>query len=404
MRRALNEGSRSNSWLDVGLGALTQNLARIERRVERDLLLVGKSNAYGHGLERIADAAVRAGVRMLGVAQIGEGLLLRHAGISAPVLVLGAAREEDLRSALITGLTLTVWQEPLLHRLARLAEELGLLARLHLKVDTGMGRLGCSAEEAPRLLSLASRSPWLRVDGISTHLAASDAESLEPSRCQLERFEDLLRRLQAEGLRPPLAHAANSAGAWRLPEARFDLVRVGIHAYGVPFGASGTCASDLSPVLTWKSRLASIRDLPAGHGVGYGPEYRCLRRERIGVVPVGYADGFRRSLRGPEGLLKQEVLVGGKRVPIRGQVCMDLFSVGLDLVPDAREGDEVVLLGAQGQEGISAHELAERWGTVEHDALCTLMPRSPRHYFGALGHRSSLRPAHAVRDRSRTRL
>jgi alanine racemase len=289
-------------------------------------------------------------------------------GYTPPGLAQRAVGEE---------LTLAVFDAETAAAYARAGSVVGKRARVHVKLDTGMGRLGVAAEEGPAFVAALHGMEGLEVDGLFTHLASSDVADKASTLAQLARFDAALQALTAAGLRPRWVHAANSAAVMRYPGTRYDLVRSGIALYGLDPSDEAPCPPGFTPALAWKARAVQVKTLPPGHGVSYGPEYVTTTAETVAVVPAGYADGYRRVSKGVN-----EVLVGGRRAPVRGRVCMDQVVVGINHVPGVRVGDEVVLLGRQGEESISAEELARRWGTINYDVTSGIMARVERVYSG----------------------
>jgi alanine racemase len=316
---------------------------------------------------------VEGGATWLGVARIDEALLLVREAIPGRMIVLGYAESGRAAEAASEGVRLAVYDYETGEALAAGARACGKTLEVHAKFDTGMGRLGHSPENGVEFVRWLCAQPGLHVEGVFTHLAEADEPEKPTTLRQLARFNALLDGLNSTGLRPELVHAANSAGALYYPQARFDLVRPGIAVYGLQPSAMAPLPEDFRPALSWKARLASVKILPPEHGVGYNFKYFTAREERIGVVTTGYADGFRRTA-------GNAALVRGKRVPVVGGVCMDQCMLQLDHVPDARSGDEVVLIGRQGEAVISAEEIAREWGTIDYEVVCGLGARVPRVY------------------------
>jgi alanine racemase len=362
------------TWVETDLAAIRANTGRLlDLAGGAKLMAVVKANAYGHGAAAVARAAQQAGATYLGVARAGEGLELRALHIEGPVLVLGYTPPALAAEALAAGLTLTVYDAETAAAYAAAGRALGRPARVHVKLDSGMGRLGVLSPDAPALLRALRGLDGLDVEGLFTHLAASDLADQSSTLAQLRALDDVLGALGAAGLRPPIVHAANSAAVVRRPEARYDLVRSGIMLYGLDPSDDVPCPPGFSPALAWKTRVAQVKNLPPGHGVSYGPEYITRTAETVAVLPVGYADGYRRV---PKNV--NEVLVGGQRAPVRGRVCMDQIVIGVSHVPGVRVDDEVVLIGRQGAETISAEALARRWGTINYDVTSGIMARVQR--------------------------
>jgi len=367
-------------WGEVDLEAVRANtrvLAELARPAS--LLAVVKADAYGHGAVPVARAALGAGAEWLGVALVEEGAALRDAGIDAPILVLSEPAPAAAGVVVRHRLTPVVYTPAGIEALARAVGDAGGSAPLpvHLKVDTGMHRAGCSVEDALGLAQAIGARPELTLDGICTHFALADEPDHAYTTDQVARFDALLDDLDAAGARPPLVHAANSAGLLATPSAHYDLVRVGIALYGVPPADVLADRVELTPVLSLRARVAHVKDLPAGSRVSYGLRYELDRAGRIVTVPVGYADGVPRNL----GLVGGEVLVRGRRFPVAGAVTMDQLMVDVGDVP-VEVGDDVVLLGRQGDEEIKAGEWARRLGTIAYEIVTGIGPRVPRRYVG----------------------
>ncbi len=361
----------SSTWAEVSPAAIADNISRLRDLTRVPIMAVVKAEGYGHGWASVTRAAESAGAAFCAVARVDEALALRRAGVSLPVLVLGETPPSMLRQALDQAVSLTVFTRRHLHELADALGHGSQTATVHLKVDTGMSRLGAAPEDALDLLSELSRMERVQVDGLFTHFACADLPEAPSNDMQERKFRALLERIEAGGLRPTWVHAANSAAAISRPSVRFDLVRCGIAIYGIAPSDQVPLPAGFEPALAWKSRLVHVQQLPAGTGVSYGHDYITQQEERIGVVGVGYGDGYRRQTGG-------ELLIRGARVPIVGRVCMDQVMVSLDTLPEAEPGDEVVLLGRQGEEWIRAEELARRWDTIPYEVLCGISGRVPR--------------------------
>lgn len=362
-----------STWLEIDLGAIRNNIHQLQSITARPVMAVIKANGYGHGLVEAGRAAASAGAAWLGVARVEEAVTLRQAGITLPVLVLGFSAPERVAEAIANRISLAVHHPDLARDFAAQARALGQPLHVHAKFDTGMGRLGVFPEDGLEFARLIHDHPELKLEGAFTHLASADEPEKDTTDWQINRFTNLIEALEANQLRPPLVHAANSAASLYFPKAHFDLVRSGIAVYGLHPSAEAPLPEGFCPALTWKARLASVKVLPEGHGVGYNYRYVTQKPERIGVMPVGYADGFRRRL-------GNFALIGGKRVAVAGGVCMDQCMLQLDGVPEARIGDEIVLIGRQGNAVITAEEIGQAWGTVNYDVVCGLTARVPRIY------------------------
>jgi alanine racemase len=380
----------SRAWAEIDLDAMTSNLGVIRTHVGPDtaLLLVAKADAYGHGAVAVAHHGLTQGVDAIGVTTCGEALELRRAGIRARTVVLGPAPGQDVLPAIEAGVELAVPSDELCTQLERAARASGsgLRARVHVKVDTGLNRLGVAPGAALRLLARVRRSPALELAGVMTHLAAVDGGAAA-TRHQLSAFDALLLEAHGRGLlagRDVWIHAANSAAALSGLGPRYDAVRVGMAAYGVaPDPALDR--GELVPVLSVRTRIVHLRDLEPGAQVGYGGTWTARRPTRIAVVPIGYDDGVNWRL-GNRG----ELLLSGRRVPIVGRVSMDYTTLDVTDVPEAAPGDRVTLLGRDGEERIRVEELAELAGTIPYEITCSLGKRVALTYVGgALPQRSS---------------
>lgn len=340
-----------------------------------EALAVVKADGYGHGAVEVARAALEAGATWLGVALVEEGLELRDAGIEAPVLTLSDWPEGSEREGLAAGITPTVSTERAVRALAGAAQELGHRPGVHVKVDTGMHRAGVHPPEATLTVVDLLAGVGLEFEGLWTHFAKAE-EDPQTTQAQLARFQEIREGLERAGHRPRLLHAANSAAAMLHPQTHLDLVRLGIAMYGLPPGPGVDVSAGLRPALTWHSRVSFVRRLASGEAVSYGHRYRLGRDATVATVPVGYADGYPRILSS-----RSDVLIGGRRRRVAGNVTMDQLMV--DCADDPVEpGDEVVLIGAQGDEAITAQELAELAGTIGYEIVCGIGPRVPRRYRG----------------------
>lgn len=362
------------TWLEVDLEAIAHNVRRIVELIEprAQLLAVLKADAYGHGMIRVARTALNNGARYVGVASINEGALLRRFGIDAPMLVLGYTPAWQARELVLNGLSATIFSRDVARALSRAARDLNRSVPVHIKVDTGMGRLGLLPDETLPFIHKVLTLPNLVLEGIFTHLSVADAD-VEYTRWQMGRFRRILDTLAQDGIEPPLIHAANSAAILTLPESHFNMVRLGIAMYGLHPSPQVRCPPDFRPALSFKTQVAQVKTLPPGSYVSYGNTYQTSGEQRIAVIPVGYADGFRRAPRH-----WGEVLVRGERAPIVGRVCMDQTMIDVSAIPDVRQGDEVVLIGVQEDESITAEEVAERLGTINYEVVSEILARVPR--------------------------
>lgn len=335
-----------------------------------------KANAYGHGLTEVARALEAGGADWLGVARIEEALAVRQAGVGCNLLVLGYVSPLRAAEAAAERITLTAFAPDQAAELSAQAAAAGLTVTVHAKIDIGMGRLGVFVQDAAAFLRRMAELPGLKVTGMFTHFPLSDEPENPLALRHVERMLALEQSLREQGLRPPLVHACNSAAAFYFPTAHFDMVRSGIAIYGLNPSDEAPLPPDsgLIRALTWKSRLVSIKEFPAGQGIGYNYRYTTTQTERIGTAAVGYCDGIRRRT-------GNFLLVGGKIVPVRGGMCMDQCMVSLLDLPDARVGDEVVVIGRQGEAQIAPEDLGRAWNTNNYDAVCSITARVPRLYF-----------------------
>jgi len=365
-----------STWVEVDLDRFAANLQAIRSAVGSscELLLVAKADAYGHGAREMAAAAEREGVSQLGVATLHEGLQLRLAGCTLPIVSLSPLLTAEIDDAVAHGIDPTVADDEFARMLSEAARSAHRPVRFHVEIDTGMGRIGVREGDAEAFVTRVAALPGLRLASVYTHFPDADADDLSFARGQLERFGTLVERLAARGLRPPRVHASNSAGTVNLPDARLDLVRVGLIAYGVhpPRDAAQLA---LAPVMSLRSRLVQVRDLPAGTPISYGRSFVTSRASRIGVVPIGYGHGYSWLLSN-----RGQMLVRGRRVPIVGRVTMDLTMVDLTDVPGVQAGDEVVLFGEQDGAALRVEEVAAWSETLAYEIMCTIGKRVARLY------------------------
>lgn len=337
-------------------------------------MAVIKANAYGHGAVEAAKALSRQGITRVAVVSVDEGIALRKAGITASILVLGSLFPEQVPDLLAHRLTPVVSEPALLSQLAQTAAALNQPYPVHLKVETGMGRLGLTQAE---LVTLMARTfpASLRLEGLMTHLADADGETPDMTEQQLVRFNQAIDTVKACGLRVPFVHAANSGGAVRFPQAQFSLVRSGIMLYGYHTLPASVSVPELKPVLQLRTCVAQIRTIQPGDTISYNGTFTARRPTHVAILPIGYADGFSRRLSN-----RGQVLIRGRRARIIGLVCMDMVMIDITDIPGVIVGDEVVLIGRQGQEQITATEMATWMGTIPYEVLCSIGPRVPRLY------------------------
>ncbi|MEW6724867.1 MAG: alanine racemase [Bacillota bacterium] len=364
-------------WAEIDVAKFVHNLRQLRKAAGgTDLMAVVKADAYGHGAVPLARAAVEAGARYLGVAIVEEGVELREAGITAPILVLGASPPEQALMVVEYNLTQTVASPELVRALGEAAGQRGRIALVHLKLETGMGRIGVApGPQLDSLLTEIQATPGIRLEGVFTHLAAADQADQTYSRLQMRAFESGLRQVQAAGFRGIIRHVSNSAGIIALPGARYDLVRAGISLYGYFPSSEVRRDLDLRPVLSWKARISHVKEVPAGYSVGYGCTYHTQYPTTIATVPLGYADGFPRLLSN-----RGEVLVRGVRCQLVGRVCMDQIMLDVGKIDGVQSGEEAVIIGQQGNERLTADDLARGVGTISYEILTGIQKRVPRVY------------------------
>jgi alanine racemase len=360
-------------WLEINLGAIRRNIQRIAKITQRPVMAVVKANAYGHGLFEVSQAAEKAGIARLCVARLEEALALRDAGINTPILVLGYTSPLDVPKAVNRNISLALFNAELAPQYQEAASTTDGKLNVHIKVDTGMGRLGIFPENAAEFISQVAQMNAINIEGLFTHFASADEPQKSTTDEQIFRFNRLLSELEKLGIRPPIVHAGNSAGSLYYPQAWYDAVRPGNAIYGLNPSQEAPLPEGFEPALAWKTRLTSVKTLPPGSGISYNHRYVTQSFEKIGASAVGYADGLRRKL-------DNVALVRGHRVKQVGIVCMDQTMWQLDDVPEAQVGDEVVLIGQQGDERITAEEVAASWGTINYEVVCGLSARVPRYY------------------------
>lgn len=364
--------------VEVDLSRLAANLAAIRRHVGGTKVMpVLKANAYGHGLIEVAELMVSLGVDYLGAAFLEEGLLLRNHGITTPILILGGLAGEQIPLFLKNSLTLTASSVDKLHLINEAAEALGTRAKVHLKIDTGMERVGVHYYSAEKLLEASLKCRRVEVEGIYSHFANADAEDLTHARLQLERFQEVLQFYERHSLPTPVRHMANSAGILQLPESHLDMVRPGIMLYGIYPSPECQRTVAIAPALQWRSQVSYFKVVQPGHPVSYGSTWQADHPVRVVTIPAGYGDGYFRSLSN-----KAQVLIRGRRYPIAGRVCMDQMMANIEW-DSAYNGDPVTLIGTDGDDTITADELAEWAGTIPYEVLTNINSRVPRVYVGA---------------------
>ncbi len=356
-------------WAEIDFGAFRHNIGVIRRAVgpRTRVMAVVKADAYGHGAIPAAWAASEAGCEMLGVGDSGEAIELREAGLPGPILILGAIVEEEIPRIVQHDISVTLHSPDLLSVLDQEARRRDRVLRAHLKVDTGLGRLGASPGRALEIARAVLECRHVQLEGLSTHFAAGAAP--DSTREQLDRFRAVADELGRDGIQPPLLHAANSAALFACPESHFDMVRPGIALYGIDPGPFARLGLPLRPVLALKTQIAYLKGVGEGVPIGYEGRFRTDRPTRIATCPVGYSDGYPYPLSN-----RAEAVIRGRRVPLVGTVTMDYIMLDVGDVPEAAVGDEVTLIG----DGIRAEDLARRIGTIPYEVTCRLGKRVRR--------------------------
>lgn len=375
---SLSPMRRERAWVEIDLSALAHNVQQLKRLLasKTDLMAVVKADAYGHGAVTVARTALQHGASWLGVATIPEGIELREAGIQAPILLLGATNTPEqvraiaqwhLQPTLCTPKQALVFSETL----ATMGDE--ALLPVHLKIDTGMSRLGMPWQEAAEFTQLVARLPHLQIASVYSHLATADSPDPTIMRLQHQRFQDAIAHLKAIGITPPRLHFANSAATLVDSSLHYDLVRVGLATYGLYPAPHLRNTIDLKPVLQVKARVTQVKSIQVGTGVSYGYQYVADRETLVAVVGIGYADGVPRNLSN-----RMSALIRGQQISQIGAVTMDQMMLDVSTIPDLQEGEVVTLLGQDGRECISADDWANTLGTISWEILCGFKHRLPR--------------------------
>jgi len=365
------------TWAEIDLDAIAFNAAGLKARAggKAELMVTVKANGYGHGAVQVARAALEGGATRLAVHRALEGVQLRQAGITAPILVMGYTLPAVSERVVRWNLTPTVNSQPQAEALSAAAVAAGKMLPIHVKIDTGMGRYGLLPDEALGFVRFLSGLPGLALEGLYTHHAVADLADKSFTRHQFGLYMNVVEQLEAAGFTFPLKHVSNSATTLDLPEMALDMLRCGIALYGLRPSGEVEPVIPLRPALTLKSRVVRVRTLPAGASISYGRTYITEKPTRVALVPVGYGDGYHRILSN-----RGAVLIHGQRAPIVGRVCMDQFVVDVNHIPDVQLHDEVVLVGRQGEGHIPAEEVA-RWAeTINYEVTTGLLPRVVRVY------------------------
>lgn len=378
-------------WAEIDLAAISHNLRELRRQADPKVRMLAavKANAYGHGIIPVAKQAVSDGVDMLGVARYEEGIALRKSGVDAPILIFGYTSPITSEAIFAYDLIPTVFSHSAAEAFSSAAAQARRKLKIHIKIDTGMGRIGLlpahfrhdnggdalgmpDVEEIGAIVRLKGLEP----EGIYTHFACADSADKTNANDQFDRFQDLLARLSQHGIEFPIRHAANSAAVIDMPHTHLDMIRPGISVYGLyPSEEVKKERISLKPAMTLKAKIGQFKHVPAGFNVSYGSTHTTSAPTAIATVPIGYADGFSRQLSS-----KGYMLVGGQRAPVIGRVCMDLTMLDVGHIPQACPEAEVVVLGSQDDEAITADEMAAWLGTINYEVVATVMNRVPRIY------------------------
>lgn len=367
------DSTNASTWVEVNLGAIRSNTRKLIELAGVPIMAVVKGNGYGHGIVQAARAAVEGGAAWLAVARLEEAQAVRSGGVKSIILVMSYTNPSRAEEAAECGVTLTAYDPDMARELSTYAEKARVVLPVHAKIDTGMRRLGVFSESGVEFVRFLNSLPGLKLTGMFTHLPRIDEINHPTTTIQVNRFRVLIKQLEDINLRPEIIHGSSSAGILNDIDVKFDMLRSGIMIYGQQASDDKSLPDGFLPALTWKTRLISIKKIPPGEGIGYNHRYFTKKNERIGVIAVGYADGFRRR----QGNF---ALVGGMRVEQVGGMCMDQCMVNLDNLPNARVGDEVVIIGKQGDQSITPGDFAKEWNTTNYEVICGIHARVPRFY------------------------
>ncbi|MDD2586594.1 MAG: alanine racemase [Syntrophomonadaceae bacterium] len=369
--------NRRPTWAEIDLGVIRHNICSVrEAAAGAKVMAVVKANGYGHGMLEVSRICLEEGIGYLAVASLDEAMILREAGINLPVLVLGYIPEEYADTVVENNIRTTIFNSHLAKALSRAAVKLSKEAYLHIKIDTGMGRLGFLPDEkALNMIGEIASLPGVKLEGIFTHFAVADIQDRSFTLEQFRIFKQFISRLEQRNLYIPIKHCSNSAAFVEYPETHLDMVRAGIILYGLyPSSEIDRNKLDIIPAMTFKSRISFIKNLPAGYTISYGRTYCCADQTKVATVPVGYADGYSRLLSN-----RARAVIKGQEVPLIGNVCMDQCMFDVSGVEGVKEGDDVILFGRP-EHGVTVDNLAEIMGTINYEVLCSITSRVPRIY------------------------
>jgi len=362
--------------VEIDLDSIAYNIHQIRKKVgnKTKIMAVMKANAYGHGAVEVAKVAIDAGAQWLAVALVEEAIQLREAGIQSPILILGSTPPDQVHEVIKYNLSQTVCSRELIETLSNEAQSWNQTAKVHIKVDTGLGRLGIFPEEVAAFVKESSCLEGIEIEGIFTHFSVAD-EDKAFTELQIKKFKEVISNLEREKIHIPLKHAANSAAVVGFASSYFNLVRPGIILYGLYPSPEMNRTIPLKPAMSFKTKITYLKRVPAGYSLSYDRTFTTERKSLIAILPVGYADGYPRALSN-----KGEVLIKGKRAPVVGMICMDMTLVDVTHIPDVKIGDEVVLFGKQNGAQISADEIASKSDLINYEILCGISKRVPRIY------------------------
>ena len=357
----------------VHLGAIAHNVAQIRKRIgsDREIMAVVKANGYGHGAVEVSLSALKSGANSLGVAVPEEGEELRKAGIDVPITVLGLIQPEEAHKVIDFGLEQTICSLEVAEALNQIASNEGTVVNVHIKIDTGMGRVGVQPMDALAFVRMIGRLKNLSLKGIFSHFSCADEVDKTFAKKQVEIFDGVVREIEASGIRILKRHMANSAAILDLPESYYDLVRPGIMIYGLYPSPEVSHSIELKPAMTFMTRVTFVKKVPSGTSISYGRTFITDKEIPVATLPVGYADGYSRALSG-----RGEVLIKGLRAPLIGRICMDMCMIDVSEVENVQPGDDVILLG----KGLPVDEVAEKLGTINYEVVCAIGKRVPRVY------------------------
>ncbi len=375
---------KNRTWVEIDLDAVGQNIREIKKHLRPNVRLMGivKADAYGHGVAEVAETILENGADCLGVALVDEAEELRKAGFDTPILLLGNSFEDDIESIVDLDIMPTVSDVVFAEKLSAVASSRQKEVKVHIKIDTGMSRIGFLVDSQKNLgktcedILTVSKLPGIKIDGIFTHFATADEENAEYTIMQYERFMNCINRLEQQGVKIPVKHACNSAALVKFPHMQLDMVRAGIIVYGMyPSREFDRQSIRLVPAMTFKSRISHIKKVDSGTAFSYGGTYTSDKPMVVATVPVGYADGYSRNLSN-----NAEMLVGGEKVSQIGRICMDQCMIDVTKVNNINVGDEVTLFGGEGDQSVTVDDIAERLGTINYEVTCAVGRRVPRIY------------------------